>query len=283
MDVAPYRDIRWLPYRNDSGETVPAYALLRITGVEAFGTSPDAQTIYVTAKPNASTTHLVWGFADSDGAASGGYGLLTFDFPAVAKVNTGAAPVNSETWGPSNGQWYIVKSDTATMPLVVIHGKTTEQGDTTIVEKLTDASAQENQGVGTTALAVAGGGLVTVNKYRWFAGAWTSLGTTLTARNTSDENIHPGSKVWWFYHTPSLQYLVVPLNDQIGVGQSTGIIAAGAAGSVTLYNWVGAVWTSTGGTETMRNTSGVSIASGKKVSWMYHVGSLQYLCSPLEC
>ena len=209
MDITTYRDIRWLPYRNDAGETIPAYALLRITGVESLGTSPDVQTLYVAAKPSASATHLVWAFNDGSSIASGGYGLLTFDFPAVAKVNTGAAPVNSETWGPSSGQWYIVKSDTATMPLVVIHGKTTEQGDTTIVER----------------------------------------------------------------------YQV----GRMGVGQAAATIGAGSAGSVTLYKWVAGVWTTMSVSETMRNTTGTSVSSGKKVSWFYHQESAQYLFAPLEC
>ncbi len=132
MDPTTYRDIRWLPYRNDSGETIPPYALLRITGVE----TSNGQTIYVAAKPNSSTTHLVWAFNDGASIGDDAYGLLTFDFPAVAKVDAGAAPVNNERWGPINGQWYIVASASATFDLVVIHGQTVEQGDTVIVDSI---------------------------------------------------------------------------------------------------------------------------------------------------
>ena len=130
MNPSPQRDIRWLPFRNDAGESIPAYALLRITGVATV----NGQTLHTAAKPNASTTHLVWAFNSDIIVASGGYGLCTFDYPAIAKVNTGVTTTNSAKYGPSNGQWYIVPTASATFNLVAIQGQTTAQGDTTVVD-----------------------------------------------------------------------------------------------------------------------------------------------------
>ena len=130
MDTSSYRDIRWLPYRNDSGEIVPPYALLRVTGVATV----NGQTMHTVAKPNASTTHLVWAFNDGASVAVDGIGLLTFDSPAVAKVNTGVVPTAGAKYGPSSGQWYIVASASATFDLVVIHGTPSGVGDVTVVQ-----------------------------------------------------------------------------------------------------------------------------------------------------
>lgn len=207
MDALPFHDIRWVTYRNDSGEEIPAYALLRITGVATV----NGQTLFTAAKPNASTTHLIWAFNSDIVVASGAtnLGLCTFDFPAIAKINAGAAPVLNEMWGPTDAQWYIVRADSATIPLFEIHGKTTAMGDAVVVSR--------------------------------------------SARS------------------------------QNGVGQSGAVIGAGATGNVTKYKWVAGVWTSMSVTETMRNTSATSIANGKKVSWIFHPESDQFLCSALEC
>lgn len=136
MNTAPFRDQRWLPFRNDAGESIPAYALLRITGVAIL----NEQTIYSAEKPNASTTHLVWAFNSDLVVASGStnLGLCTFDFPAIAKTAASANPAINEQWGPKNAEWYIVKNNTATMPLFRIVGKTTGQGDTTVVQQRID-------------------------------------------------------------------------------------------------------------------------------------------------
>ena len=132
MNASAHRDIRWLPFRNDSGESIPAYSLLRITGVATV----NGQIVWLAAKPNSSTTHLVWAFNGSTTTAIDGYGQCTFDYPAIAKIDTGVSTINNSRYGPSNSQWYIVPSASATFDLVVILGQSAAQGDTTVVERI---------------------------------------------------------------------------------------------------------------------------------------------------
>ena len=135
MTEQPYRDIRWLPYRNDSGEIVPPYALVRISGVAVV----NGQTMQIGEKPAAVSCEFVYGFNDGASVAVDGIGLLTFDSPAVAKVNTGATTTNNSRWSATTGQWYInltpPTSSGYSLALGVIHGQTTEQGDTAIVDR----------------------------------------------------------------------------------------------------------------------------------------------------
>ena len=101
-------DIRWLPFRNDSGETAPAFGVMRITGAVAV----EGQTVITIAKPNTAFANVLVapfvlinaGFDVADGA----YGSGTLDLPTFALYDSADGTPNvGEAWGPENGSWKL--------------------------------------------------------------------------------------------------------------------------------------------------------------------------------
>lgn len=97
---------RWLPFRNDSSETIPAFAVLRVTGCVTVSN----QNVLTVAKPDG--TNAVVAFNGPQPVASGDYGECTQDFPAQALYDTAdGTPSNGNARGPGNGTWKLVASD----------------------------------------------------------------------------------------------------------------------------------------------------------------------------
>lgn len=99
---SPTGAMRWLPYRNDSGEEIPAFAVLRITGV----TERNGQALLTVAKPN-STAYAQYAINGSTVVPANGYGRLTFDTPAVALYDSGLSPSVGDLLGPEDGEWAL--------------------------------------------------------------------------------------------------------------------------------------------------------------------------------
>jgi hypothetical protein len=94
-----------IPFRNDSGETVPAYGVMRVTGsVTVDGTE------YVTiGKPNSDFKRKYLVNTGSD-VANGAYGTGTWlDEGGSVLYDDANTPAIGESWGPSNGSWKIKK------------------------------------------------------------------------------------------------------------------------------------------------------------------------------
>ena len=98
---------RWLSIRNDSGEEIPPFAVLRLTGLE----SRSGQTVFVVSKPDATTV------ADSlmgdrskilvngpQRILDGKYGAGTQEYPAQVKYTTLGPLMGpaADDWGLSN-------------------------------------------------------------------------------------------------------------------------------------------------------------------------------------
>lgn len=99
-----------VPFRNDSGETIPAYGVMRVTGVAGLGSIP---TITVD-KP--STTfqrlYLVNGpFQVSGTSGQNKFGLGTWaEGAAYVLYDDANTPAYGEEWGPSASSWKIKKN-----------------------------------------------------------------------------------------------------------------------------------------------------------------------------
>lgn len=90
-----------LAFRNDSGEAIPQYAIMRVTGMVTV----NSRSILTVAKPNtfgSQYSHVVNGFVE---VASGAYGSCTANFPAKIKYN--GTPAAGEVWGPRSGSWSL--------------------------------------------------------------------------------------------------------------------------------------------------------------------------------
>lgn len=91
--------VRWLAYRNGTAETVPAFALLRITGNDDDGTP-------VVAKPNADSMPFLLVNGPSE-VIAGGNGVATYSEPVPVAYNDAATPAVGDTWGSANGSWLL--------------------------------------------------------------------------------------------------------------------------------------------------------------------------------
>lgn len=107
---------RGLTFRNDSGETIPGFAVMRITGViERDG----LDSVVLVRKPK--TGNYCYMVNGPLPVAANAYGYGTFDFPAYALFDGqtsgpvgatyAALPVNGEEWGPENNSWKLVKDN----------------------------------------------------------------------------------------------------------------------------------------------------------------------------
>jgi len=92
--------VRWLAYRNDAGEEIPAFALVRPTGADSDGTlvvgkpNSDGQLVYVNGPVPCPTS---------------GYGLCTMDDPVFVLYDDGGTPAYGETWGAAASSWKLTE------------------------------------------------------------------------------------------------------------------------------------------------------------------------------
>lgn len=105
---APISAIRWLPCRNNSGEVVPAFGVVRITGADTKG-------IITVAKPNIASdvNTLVNGPVP---IGNGNIGLCTAESPADVLYETAdGTPALGEAWGSGSGTFKLRKNNTGYM------------------------------------------------------------------------------------------------------------------------------------------------------------------------
>ena len=106
-DVRPIAQMRWLEFRNDSSEVVPAFGILRITG----SITHRRQTVLKVEQSNTHGSQFLHAVNGPQEVSASRYGLCTLDFPAVARYDDGdGTPAFGEAWGPRNGGWKLRKS-----------------------------------------------------------------------------------------------------------------------------------------------------------------------------
>ena len=103
-------DRRWLPYRNDSAETVPPFGVLRLTGRATSGSGNNQVSFLTADKPDADTeADPLSGLVAINGplsVAAGGYGQCTQDWPAQVRQD-GTTSTTGDEIGPVDGEWYF--------------------------------------------------------------------------------------------------------------------------------------------------------------------------------
>lgn len=116
---------RWnIPFKNGSGEEIPPFAVMRITGIEIF----DGRSVVMVDKPNTYGSQYLHYINGPIAVADGKCSTCTNAFPALAKYNTGSSPTVGKLWGPRNGSWelqeetggFIVIGVSATTGLAVV-------------------------------------------------------------------------------------------------------------------------------------------------------------------
>lgn len=100
-----------VPFKNESGETIPAYGVMRITGVSTGQSVP----VITVAKPSSTfqRLYLVNGplqvSGDSSRSDLRGFGTWA-EGAAFVLYDDASTPAYGDEWGPQNGSWEIKKN-----------------------------------------------------------------------------------------------------------------------------------------------------------------------------
>lgn len=104
----PLGDMHWREFRNDSGEEIPAFACMRITGAEVVSTGRVTLTV---GKPNTFGAQYNHVFNGPLKVANGKYGLCTRSDGAAALYDSAdGTPAFGESWGPRDATWKLKKN-----------------------------------------------------------------------------------------------------------------------------------------------------------------------------
>ena len=90
-----------IPYKNNSGETIPAYGIIRFDGVVS---SVGGRVIISAKKPNTYGSQYTHYLNGPVATLDGKYGSCTGIFPALMAVDTETF-ISGECVGPRNGLW----------------------------------------------------------------------------------------------------------------------------------------------------------------------------------
>lgn len=101
-DTPSVSQITWHPVSNSSGETIPAFAAMEITGLD---TDTGEFTVDIPSADNATANILFNGPVEIEADESG---AGTYDMPASARYNTSdGTPGNGADWGVAANDWKL--------------------------------------------------------------------------------------------------------------------------------------------------------------------------------
>lgn len=102
------RDMQWEEFRNDSGEEIPAFAVMRCTGGAIVD---DGRVIISMEKPNAYGSQYMHYINGPMKVAANKFGLCTLSRGAPALYDSAdGTPGFGEMWGPRTGTWKLKKN-----------------------------------------------------------------------------------------------------------------------------------------------------------------------------
>ena len=189
---------RWMDFNNVSGEEIPAFAVMKITGLdsESNGRLTADQydqfgAVYATA---INGEHAV---ADTKN------GKCTFSFPVWVMYDTGDTPALGESWGPVSGEW---DARLRGIGFTVIGGAVDGR---VLVDRNHDLSFFGELDSGTIAQDATG----TVSVHYYVTGTWTEetdSNHNVTCRNVSDTSITAGLRVGCNWSTAGDQWTMMP-------------------------------------------------------------------------
>ena len=97
-------DLYWFNLKNESGETIPGYSVVRLSDTH---TITDGVHAYKGQKPSTTFGRMYAVTCPTD-CAAGRYVMASLSAPIKAKYDSGT-PSPMETWGPKPGQWTICR------------------------------------------------------------------------------------------------------------------------------------------------------------------------------
>ena len=95
---------RELRFRNDSSEEVPAFSVVRVTGIAQVNTD---HTVVTVDKPNTFGSQYSHYLTGPYAVPSGSQGRLQGSYPAVAEYDETNTPAFGEAWGPTDDSFEL--------------------------------------------------------------------------------------------------------------------------------------------------------------------------------
>lgn len=107
FDESPYFNNPWKIFRNNSGETIPPFSVMRITGAENF----NGAIRFIVAKPNTDfqNDYLING-PEAIRSTKDGRGTTLAQAHYVAYRSGSGTPAYGEEWGAKTAQWTLEKN-----------------------------------------------------------------------------------------------------------------------------------------------------------------------------
>lgn len=100
--------IRWMPFKNNSSETVPPGGVMRVTNAQK-GTN--SRRVLLTCDKPSSTFRRIYAINGHSQVAAGRYGSCTYAFDGPVMVAyEGGTPAIEEGWGAKPGSWKLNKN-----------------------------------------------------------------------------------------------------------------------------------------------------------------------------
>ena len=99
--------ITWEEFKNDSGEQIPAFACMRVTGMTTLG----GRNVLTVQKPNTYGSQYMHRLNGPFPVEIGKYGICTRSAGAAALYDTAdGTPALGERWGPRDATWKLKKN-----------------------------------------------------------------------------------------------------------------------------------------------------------------------------
>lgn len=96
-------EFNWQPFRNSSGERIPAHAVIAIDGEHEYETG---FKVLNAVKPS-SSEDVVYAINAPVGVPTSGPGNCSSGFAKRVLYDTGSTPTPGQEWGPESGSWKI--------------------------------------------------------------------------------------------------------------------------------------------------------------------------------
>lgn len=167
----PQRNYSAVAFRNDSGETIPAYAVMRVTGwVSVYD-----EIVLTVAKPNSTFNRLYLINGPDEQTVNHPYGTASKAYDhEYSLYESGTTPATGESWGAQSGSWRLAQH----RPGFNVMGRVTGSGSDSRV--LVIQSVPEVV-FGLADAAIASGGSGTVRVYCGTQGSESDTGLTIAS------------------------------------------------------------------------------------------------------
>lgn len=189
--------INWEPFKNNSGQVIPAYAAMHHNGDE-----DRAGNFIMKMEQPSSTFRRIFYINGPVAVAIGAYGSCT-RYCAYCLCSIAATPAKDETWGPAPGTWELTKGFPGSLIIGGVTGTGNDQRAKVVVEPI-------NEVFGTLAGSLSQGSTASMDiEYfdgsSWSTGGWTDITVRDRLLKSGADPVDSGNHVvarwysgaWW--------------------------------------------------------------------------------------